>query len=383
MRRVAERFERAAKGAALGALSHMVAAKRLVEPDWDARAHRVLYVRHDGIGDMIMATGTLRAIVEAHRGITLDVLTHPANALAIERAPYIRDVIPFRTGRRSTYPGYVLSHVRRARYDAVIDGMMRRRVDGLVQRPAVRSSTIMLMLASGAPYRIGMAGRTNDFIYTLPVTPPAEQSVHHVEYSAALASPFGVHPASADLRPTLYLGLEEVAAAEARWAGTDTRADRTRPPLRLLVNISSAAETRRWPFESYVRAVRQAVGDDPRTHVMVIGAPDDGESVARIAAHLGAEGHVPGLREAFALVGAADLVFTPETSIGHAAAAVGTPVVALVPRGHEMLVPFHARGRILFGEDGTIASVSAERAAAAIDEMVDELDVRPARAGVS
>ena len=49
-------------------------------PNWGARPHRILFLRHDRAGDMIVSTGVMRAIAESHPTITLDVLASPANA---------------------------------------------------------------------------------------------------------------------------------------------------------------------------------------------------------------------------------------------------------------------------------------------------------------
>src|SRR5437868_1589030 len=117
-------------------------------PDWSSRPHRVLFLRHDRVGDMIVSTGLMRAIAESHPGLVLDVLASPANAQVLAGADYVRNVIVF--DRRA--PGTFLATARRLRtghYDAVIDCM--------VTAPSV--TTLLLMLATGAPYRVGIAGR--------------------------------------------------------------------------------------------------------------------------------------------------------------------------------------------------------------------------------
>src|SRR5690242_16298587 len=58
-------------------------------PDWSKGSHRVLFLRHDRIGDMIVTTGVLRAIARSHPTIELDVLASPANAPIIRTAPWL------------------------------------------------------------------------------------------------------------------------------------------------------------------------------------------------------------------------------------------------------------------------------------------------------
>jgi ADP-heptose:LPS heptosyltransferase len=361
-----KRAERAAKALFLRALARMVGPGGGTVPDWDARPYRVLYVRHDGIGDMIMATGTLRAIATSHPTISLDVLTHSANARVLEGNPFVRWVLRFRPGRRWAYGPRVIRAVRHERYDVVVDGMMRRYVDCRVQRAQVKTSTVLLLLGSGAPHRIGMGGRPNDFVYTTPVTPPDERTVHHAEYSAALAAPFGVDPAAADLRPRLYLSDAERAHADRRWESVTPR----RESRRLLVNISANNARRWWPDDRYVAVLRRLAADTPGVAALVIGSPAERAAVERVARSAGAHAYTPELREAFALVATAGLLLTPDTSLGHAAAAVGTPAVVMLPRGHEHLVPYGGAGRNLFGPDGTVASIGAEETAAALRELL-------------
>ena len=56
---------------------------------------RVLFLRHDRAGDMILSTGVMRAIARSHPTITLDVLASPANAALLDGADYVGDVIVF------------------------------------------------------------------------------------------------------------------------------------------------------------------------------------------------------------------------------------------------------------------------------------------------
>jgi len=315
---------------------------------------------------MILATGTLRAIARSHPTISLDVLTHEKTAKMLQGNPHVNRVISFRPGRRLAYPAALLRRLRSERYDVVVDGMMRRFVDGAVQRPRVKSSTVWLLAASGALHRIGMGGRPNDFIYTFPVIPPPERSVHHAQYSAAVAAPFDVNPVQADLRCELYVSGAEREVAEARWRGREGAHRATR----VLVNVSAANARRRWPINRYVAVVRHILARQPDANVLVIGAPGEEGDISAVANAANAAFLVPELREAFALIDTTDVLFTPETSLGHAAAALGTAVVVLLPAGHEMLVPYQARGRNLFGADGTIDSVSVDAAKRALDEVM-------------
>lgn len=331
----------------------MTGRARAQVPDWDARTYRVLYLRYDRIGDMIMATSLIRAIQQSHRTIVVDVLASKSNAPVLRNNPRVSAVSTF---DRKSLVSYVktMARLSRARYDVIIDGM--------VLKPSM--TMLLLMLASRAPYRIGIGGRENDFIYSLPVPAPAADS-HHIAHSAATAIPFGVDPERVDWRPELFLSTEELARAEREWmVGNERKA------ARILVNISAGEARRRWPDEHFAAVVRHLCQYAARPHVLVMAAPPDAEAAARIAGSTGARAVIPELRDAFALVALADAVFTPDTSISHAASAFRKPSVVMMISGMSIFEPYETPGRSLYSQGPTLASVSVESAIAALDETL-------------
>lgn len=289
---------------------------------WAPERARVLFLRPDRVGDMIVSTGIFRAIATAHQGLTLDVLASSRNARVLDAFPYVGTVHVL--DRRDA--GSVVRLVRRlraARYDAVIDCMPTA--------PSV--TTLMLMIASGARDRIGVARAGLGDALSIPV-PPRTDSDHIIDHLAVLATPFGVSPAEADVTPELALTPDERGWAEARWAEAGAPAGDAGRRVRLLVNVSAGKAARRWPAASFVEVMRAVRAESPAPVVIVMGTPDETARIAEVAA---AAGGMPlpdaGLRQAFALVAAADAVLTPDTSIAHAASAFGTPAVDLLLRG--------------------------------------------------
>ncbi|MGQ0712242.1 MAG: glycosyltransferase family 9 protein [Gemmatimonadaceae bacterium] len=363
--RFLKRLERGVKRGVLRGVSAALGAERTrPAPTWSSRPHRVLFIRHDGIGDVLMSTPLLRAIAQAHPTIAIDVLTMPAPAEALRGLPFLHEVHAFRPGRRLTYPATIIARMRRQRYDAVIDGTIRRYVDGREFGGRVKAAMVLLLLVSGARHRIGMADRENDFVYTIPVHARNERA-HHAEYTASLGTPFGVDPAAIETRPALALTEDERRAGEREWAGAAHGGG-----ARLLVNISSLNACRQWGDAEYVAAVRAVRASRPDVAVAVIAGPGEEGRATAIAHAVDAKAVIPSLRVAFGVVATSNLLLTPDTSLGHAAAAVGTPVVVLLPRGHEPLVPAGVEGIHLFAEGGRIAAIPPGRVADAVLEML-------------
>jgi ADP-heptose:LPS heptosyltransferase len=150
--------------------------------------------------------------------------------------------------------------------------------------------------------------------------------------------------------------------------------------VRLLVNISAGEERRRWPVERFVEAVRHMSGHSVTSHVLIMAAPEDAERAEEIARATGARAVIPKLRDAFALVAAADCLFTPDTSISHAASAFEKPSVVMMIHGMNIFEPYETPGRSVYSEDETLNSLLVAPVISALDELLAEVSAgqRPA-----
>jgi len=348
-------IERGAKRALLSATASLLGApERTAAPDWSV-PRRALFLRHDRIGDMILSTGILDAIAEAQPALALDVLASPINAPVLAASPHLGVVVVDRK-RPWTWPALV-RRLRRTRYDVVIDCM--------VTAPSL--TTLLLMLASGARHRVGVARRGNDFLYDLPVEPTAG-AVHIVEHLGALTRAFGVDPAHADLAPRITLRPDESDAAARIWQ--ELAPDGA---LRLLVNVSCGKAARRWPDERFVAVLRRVRERTPDVRMILIGAPDEAPRARTIAASGGASFvATTSVRAAFALLAHADRVFTPDTSIAHAASAFGKPAVVMYLADKAALWGLYGTsGENLESPDQSLASLPLEPVLDAVDALLD------------
>lgn len=363
VKRALKELERAWKRVVFRALGALLPGRRAsAVPRWDARRYRVLYLRYDRIGDMIMATPLIRAIARSHPTIELDVLASPANRVVLAGNPHVRRVLVFDRKRIASFARTARA-LRHERYDAVIDGM--------VLQPSV--TMLLLMLATRARYRIGIGGRANDFIYTLPV-PPAPPNAHQIVQSAVTATPFGVTVKGTSWRPELFVDSDERARAEQTWRA----AGDGRP--RILVNIAAREPRRRWPAERIIAAVRATRDVAPQSTVLVMAPPAELYDAERIARESGARAGVPGLRDAIALVATADIVFTPDTSIAHAASAFAKPSVVTMVGGSAIFEPYETPGRFVYSPGPTLDTLEAGPVIEALASVVEEVAAGRARA---
>jgi ADP-heptose:LPS heptosyltransferase len=78
----------------------------------------------------------------------------------------------------------------------------------------------------------------------------------------------------------------------------------------------------------------------------------------------------PQLRDAFALVGTADMVFTPDTSISHAASAFRRPSLVLLKREHKPYAPWNTPGEIIAWNEDEIRQLPHERVKDALIKLI-------------
>ena len=334
-------------------------------PDWRERPYRVLFLRHDRIGDMIVSTGVLRAIAESYpKTIQLDVLASKINAVVLKNEPYVHEVIAFDKKKVATWPG-LFRALRSRRYDAVIDCM--------VTSPSL--TTLLLMLASGARYRIGVAQRGNDFAYTLAV-PPRDTADHIIDKLGALVTAFGLQPTSLDLRPRVRLTVDELERGERVWRGESEHAPKQ--GIRLLVNVSAGRSHHWWPDERFVAVIRAVREKAPAAEVVLVSSPSDRGRAAAIAAESGARlVEDRGIRDAMSIVARADIVFTPDTSISHACSAFDKPVVVLHPGGAAATWgPYETEGRAIESQTDAVTGITADEAARVLLSRFASLSAR-------
>jgi ADP-heptose:LPS heptosyltransferase len=323
-------------------------------PNWDERPYRVLVLRYDVIGDLVLSTGMLRQIAAAHPTLEIDVLARTWVVPVLDGLPFVRRVIPFDCSATNRYPSLrLLSHVRRQRYDVVVDGMSIRR--------SSPTSSVMFMLASRAPYRVGLTSATNSYFYNIAVDP--DRTRHHAEQSAVLAQPFGLSLDGTDWRSQLALAPAERQAAEAYWSSLGEG-------LRVFVNVSVTDPRNDWPDERFIAVIRGLRSRRSDVLVVVSGIASQTDRIVRIARESGAQPATQSLREVIARIATADLVLTPDTGIVHIAAAFQRPIVGLYRVDTRMWAPYHAPHRALHSES-LVHTIPIERVTAALDELLD------------
>jgi heptosyltransferase-2 len=328
-------------------------------PAWSDREWSLLFMRTQGIGDMILATGILRAIARAQPTIALDVLTSPRAAPVLEGNPYVRRVLTMPRDARGI--ARMARTIRRSKYDVLVDGRISRGAS-FVRSPA-------LAAFSRAPYRVGVDGGNHRFVYNLCVERFDRASTHMIDGSVALAMPFAPHADAADMRPEIFLTEGETNSACREWLAA-ARGGASNE-CRWLINISAGAPIRRWPHDRWIALIKHLLARRPSATIAVIGDVREWASVQEVAQASGAAAVNTGtLRSALAMVATSARVITADTSITHAASAFCIPTVVLLQRGLTQWLPWQTPHSVAYWSGSTIESLSVGVASDALDELL-------------
>jgi ADP-heptose:LPS heptosyltransferase len=268
---------------------------------------RVLAVRLDNDGDVLIAGPAIRALATGAEHVTL--LCGPRGRQAAALLPGVDEVLVWSAPWIDPEP----QPVDRAAVEALIERIAEERADMAIIFGSFHQSPLpmaLLLRLAGVPWigatSVDYPGSLLDLRHRI------RDDVHEVERSLDLVRAAGFRLAAGEageLRVTAVAGSGVADGA-------------------VIVHPGASVPARAWAPERHAELVRALVAADRR--VVVTGGPDERALTALVAGSdaldLGGETDFPGL--ASVIAGAAAIV-VGNTGPAHLAAAVGTPVVSL------------------------------------------------------
>jgi lipopolysaccharide heptosyltransferase II len=348
------------------------------------QARRILCVRLDSLGDVLMCTPAMRALRQAVPGRTLTLLGSPTGAAALPFVPELDDAIaweaPWSNG--ATVPPTHTAGL------ALIEALAARAFDAAVIFTTYSQSALpaaLLCQLAGIPLRLAHCRENPYGLLTdwIPDPEPATVVRHEVQRPLALVQRIGCRSAPSGLsfvpRPA------DVAATRAQLGAAGIAADQ---PY-ILLHPGASAASRRYPAGHWAQVLR-LLAHDTQLPLVLTGNAAENELVDRIqfasaVPAISLAGRLT-LGELGAALGLAAVVVTNNTGPAHIAAAVGTPVVDLYALTNPQHTPWHVRSRVLFhdvpcrfcykstcpeGHQACLTGVAPERVAAAVRELLD------------
>ncbi|MBW3567565.1 MAG: glycosyltransferase family 9 protein [Proteobacteria bacterium] len=311
--------------------------------DWK-RFRRVLCVRPDNIGDVLMTTPAIRALKQALPAREVTLLTSGSGAAVAQFVPWIDDIEVFDP------PWYRHEHPNgREDLRNFAEKLSRRNFDAAIiftvfsQNPLANA---MLCYEAGIPRVAGYCRENPYELITdwLPDNEPLNGARHEVQRQLDLVAALGA--TSTEIGLSLNVPKERASDAREvlRAAGIDPDA-----PW-LLMHPGASEARRRYPAEGFAMAARE-IHSRLGIQVVITGSATEAARAESIAESAG-----PGICSAagrldmpafIALVSLAPLVVSNNTGPVHIAAAVGTPVVVLYALTNPQHAPWGVPNRIL------------------------------------
>jgi ADP-heptose:LPS heptosyltransferase len=310
------------------------AADQGVPPDWSA-VERVLVVRADNMGDVVLASPAIRALRRAAPQAAVDVLVSPVGAQVAPMIPGVRDVLtvsatwqqagtpPRPADELAAEERELVARLRAGSYDAMVVFTSHS------QSPWPAAHVGML---AGIGLRAVHSAEFGGAVATHWVTPPPT-GVHQVDRCLHLLAGLGVPHAGVELE----LSVPPLA--------------RPLPSPLAVLAPGGSCPSKRYPAARFAEVARLLA--DAGLAVRVTGAPKESPLVDEVvtgAAHPGVEplGDV-GVPQLAATIAAADLVVCNNSASLHLADATRTPVVCTYAgtEGRTEMPPRTAPARLL------------------------------------
>jgi len=342
---------------------------------------RILIVRLDHIGDVLLSTPAIRALRESLQPKQLDALVGPWSSELLRGNPAVDKVLVYAAPWHARRP----PHKTSGAFLRTVRGLNKRRYDvGIDLRGDVRS--ILLMTLSGIPCRVGYGITGGGFLlsHEMPYPMESRYDVHEIDRNLAVAERLSGQ--SARVRwPHVSICSESQTQAERLMH--KHALDRARKVL--IVHVGAGYPSKRWPIERFIEVARRVKEGHPEAVVVLTGSSEERALGAYCDAALPRCHNLVG---ATSLGGLSALLRELASRAGfvgadsgpmHIAWCVGMPVVALFsatdsaerwrPRGRAVViqrdVPCKHCEKLSCGDHRCMLDITVEEVYAAVEHM--------------
>ncbi|MDN3922349.1 glycosyltransferase family 9 protein [Roseateles violae] len=317
--------------------------------DWSG-VRRLLAVRLDNLGDLLMTTPALAALRESLPTARITLLTSPSGVAAQHHLSMVDAAIAFdapwvRNGLQAeqlSAPGAaeaaLLRQLGRQQYDAAV-----------IFTTATQSALPMAMIArqAGIPLRLAHC-RENPYTLLSDWVADAEQingqMRHEVRRQLDLVARIGARTANEHLRFRLHPADQRRAEQRLQRMGIDVRQSY------VLIHPGASAASRRWPAPRFGEAA-DLIARQTGRRIVFCGGPGESDAITKARAAMRrpsvAIGGGLSLGELAALIDGASLLICNNSAPAHLAAALGTPLVDLYALTNPQHRPWRVASRVL------------------------------------
>ncbi|MDI6839381.1 MAG: glycosyltransferase family 9 protein [bacterium] len=271
---------------------------------------RILLIRIDRIGDVVLSTPALRALRERFPISHISILVSPKTQDLLLQSPYVDEVIPY--NGKIAITSLLHSKNRRKKFNLAIDLHLDYPL-----------KTALIAYLSGAKYRVGFNIAGKSIFLNIRVMPDKKEK-HLVEHTLDLIRAVSGNISTEE--PELSI------IPEAKQYVNNFLIHNNILNNDLLVGIHPGGyyPTQRWLPERFAR-VGDKIIDEYKAKIILMGGPGEEEIVEEIASNMK---HKPviyvrePLRNLVAIIDRCSLLICNNSGPLHIATAIGTPTVS-------------------------------------------------------
>ncbi|MBW1613727.1 MAG: glycosyltransferase family 9 protein [Deltaproteobacteria bacterium] len=307
----------------LHALAALFARKNLPYLGSGQDIKKILFIRIDRIGDIVLSTPALKAVKEAYPHSKITVLASPSNSPLVFNNPNIDYIVVYDRRGRLIDRIRVIQKLRESGFDLAIDPYADYEL-----------KTALIAFFSGAKRRIGYASYGREVFFNLPA-PEIRSNRHFVDLTLDVLKPVGI--VANDKPPEIFLTDDE-----KKWAGDWLNKNGLGSNPVIGIHPGAYYETQRWLPERFAELI-ELLQKDKKLDVVIFGGPDDEHLVNRICSILHGEVtiHIAhDLRKLAALIPCCHVFVCNNSGPLHMAVALGTPTISFMgPTIKERWIP--------------------------------------------
>jgi heptosyltransferase-2 len=279
----------------------------------------ILIIKFWGLGNLIEATPTFRAIRGRFPDARITFLTLAGNRGVFDHYPHFDEIIYMQD---HTIGSVLVEFFRLPRV------LRKRNIDLAFDLDPIGRFCALITFLSGARIRVGYstANQYREHLYTRAI--PLDESKHIRDMFLDLTRGVGVNGADTSLDPVT------VSGADKKLIDTLFKENGIEPGDRIVglnINASAVAYERRWPMENFLELANRILARH-KVKLVLVGAPDEAPYVAQLAqavrgpcVNLAGLTTLAGMAE---VLGRCELFISNDSGPLHVAAAMGAPTVS-------------------------------------------------------
>lgn len=306
-------------------------------PEGGAEPQRILVVRLDNIGDVLLSEPAIAALGARFSEAKIDLLARRAEGGMLAEHPAVSSLIAYDAPWHAAWRGARVDwRIEAARLVGLVQGLRQRRYDLAIElRGDLRD--IAVMAATGARVKVGNSSRGGGFLLDHDVS--VAEDTHRMEFALAIVSAVGA--AMEPRPPRLHLPAEALAKAESLLPAGE--------PF-VAFHLGAGFASKCLPVATFAVAAMALHGEGHR--IVVVGGANEHPLVdgLRRLVNFNPIDLVGKLSilETAAVLGRCRLFIGNDSGPMHLAAAVGTPVVACFgPSDPKLYHPYGVPHRIV------------------------------------